>query len=464
MNFQRDVGRRKLILLLSLVVVASPEETHAQGPNREYFLSPTTTLDWAECQVYQAGGSRLNVPFLPVIFREPKRAPVGTHKYTTDVLVDARLAFVGDGLVTDNWDAYANTYAGDGLPVDVSDRVVMLCYDCLNARVDSGATGTGLVERLVVAATRGAAAVVLFSRETEAPFLYLRPSEWTGDELPVITVSRQTAREILSAMGFRGPDVIEQLNGSEPPKLDVQTTAIHLRIDGAFDRIETDQFEVLFKSSLIDREDMTAVVGVQDWSLSLIRTLLGGAADRPLPKRTTVYFAGFDSKVFYTHHWGSGLASEAGTFVVWRGTEVDSGLIAHELAHIFTWHSWGSSSSFMAEGVGRFVEARATDPEMNHRSTLNFLDGGSLPPLGDLIEIDIGSHELTAIAYPAAGSFVEYLLTEFGMDTLRRVWGLEDRTVEERRDDDTWQSIFGRRLADLESDWREWLRTKGGAE
>ena len=151
MNFQRDVGRRKLILLLSLVVVASPEETHTQGPNREYFLSPTTTLDWAECQIYQAGGSRLNVPFLPVIFREPKRAPIGTHKYTTDVLVDAPLAFVGDGLVTDNWDAYANTYAGDGLPVDVSDRVVMLCYDCLNARVDSGATGTSLVERVAVA-------------------------------------------------------------------------------------------------------------------------------------------------------------------------------------------------------------------------------------------------------------------------------------------------------------------------
>jgi hypothetical protein len=237
-------------------------------------------------------------------------------------------------------------------------------------------------------------------------------------------------------------------------------TEIRLRIDGAFEQVETDQFAVHFKSSLIDRKDVAELVAAQNWSLELIQAVLGSADDRRLPQSLAVYFAGFDSKVFYTHHWGSGLVNEAGTFIVWSGAAIDTGLIAHELAHVYTGHNWGSSSSFMIEGVGRFVEARATEPDMNHRITHSFLVGGRLPPLSDLVGIDIGSHELTRIAYPAAGSFVEYLATEFGMDTLRRVWDLENRAVSEKIANNTWQLIFGRHLVDLDGEWRDWLRSR----
>ncbi len=79
----------------------------AQGPELSYFYDPATELSWAECYVYQEGGSKQKLPFFTVVNRHYHGAPMGTNKYSKDIDIDARLVFIGNGIVKENdWNAY----------------------------------------------------------------------------------------------------------------------------------------------------------------------------------------------------------------------------------------------------------------------------------------------------------------------------------------------------------------------
>ncbi len=449
-------------LFAALVVAVAGPPLLAQGPSVAYYYQPGLALPWAACSVSMGGGSRLPLPFLPVVV-DGAHAPVGTAGYTLDVAVDAPMVFVGDGVVREGWDAYRHTWAGDGEPLDVAGKAVVLCYDCRPPAPGGGPQASEepppLAERLAVAARRGAAAVVAFSVGRDAPFLVLAPDGVPDPEIPVISLSRPGAVSLFEAAGAGGEKLLDELaSAAEPPPSRELITRLQLRIEGAFERVETRHFAFSFRGSVISRRDVESVAAVHEKCLVAIEAALGRAGDPPLPAAHVVYFTGFDAKTFYTHHWGSGLASGGGVFLIWPGPEVDPGLIAHEHTHTFVGNAWGASSSFLGEGVARYMEARVTDPAKNRTETLRYLDEGKLPPLAAMLPIDVGSDELTPMAYPAAGAFVEYLLDTYGLGVLRSVYELEGRSLEEKRARDTWESVLGEPLERVDREWRRWLR------
>lgn len=444
------------LLTWTLPVLAVAPVLRAQGPNVEYYYDPAVALPWAECSVGLAGGSRLSLPFLPMVTRGI-HAPVGTADYTTDVAVEAAMVFVGDGIVNDDWDAYRHAWSGYGEPIDVAGKAVVLCYDCPGSAGDVASSSPAA--RVAVAAKRGAVAVVIFSVEKEAPFLLLDRDRVPDPEIPVVSLSRRGAAALLAAAGVGDSKLLDRLAAGEaPPPSQELITRLRLTFDGAFERVETDHFVFAFRGSEIPRSEVAAAAEVHEASMSAIETILGSPGDRPLPRGTIVYFTGFDTKTFYTHHWGSGLATDGGVFLIWAGADLDPGLIAHENTHTFTGYAWGESSSFLAEGVARHVEAAVTDPGMNHEETRRRLAQGEVPPLDAMLPIDVGSDALTPVAYPAAGSFVGYLIDAYGLDALREVYRLEGRSAEEKAAVDTWTTALGKALPVVDREWREWLR------
>jgi hypothetical protein len=201
---------------------------------------------------------------------------------------------------------------------------------------------------------------------------------------------------------------------------------------------------------------MRDLAGVNEQSIAFLLRLFAAAAVSWRPS-TITYFSGYDSKVFFTHHWGSGLSSSVGSFMVFDPSKVSLGLAVHENAHTLLSDNWGWSSSFMVEGFGRYAESMATDPDRDHQQTRSFARQGRLLGLEEMSRMNIGPSAGTDIAYPASGSFIGYLVTAHGLDAARRAYTMEARTREEKAAHDTWHAVFGRSLQTLEAEWRRWI-------
>jgi hypothetical protein len=96
--------------------------------------------------------------------------------------------------------------------------------------------------------------------------------------------------------------------------------------------------------------------------------------------------------------------------------------LAHENAHSLINSNWGGSSSFLNEGLGKYAEAMATDPAANDRQTATFLKQSKLVPLQKMLAMNIGSDPATEVAYPAAGSFVGFLIRSYSLTKVKALY------------------------------------------
>ena len=445
------------VLLFSLAA-------HAQGPNPSYYYHPATELPWAECYVHQPGGSQQRIPFLPVIDWKT-RAPTGAGKYMEDVEVDAQLVFAGNGIVQeDGW----NSYNGQRLDytlgeIDVAGKAVLFCYDSPDSIEASLKNQITVGRRIADAASRNAAAVILFSHQKDYPFLRIDSRRETGvGNIPVISITMQSAVDIRSsAWLFGGESVFEKWAESGKTNSMELITRIQLRFKGDFDNIETDHFTVQFRDEVIPREEMERLSHLNEKSLQFLLDCFQELEHIQWQKLFIGYFNGYDSKTFYTHHWGHGLACDAGVFSVLRGGALDLGTAVHENTHILTYQNWGGSSSFMNEGIAKYTEALATDKNINHKKTVAFLKDGLLFPLEEMLSFKIGVTGIkTDVGYPASGSFIGFLAEEFGLKSVIEALQLESRSDEEKEAKDTWIQVCGKTVSELDQEWRDWLMGK----
>jgi hypothetical protein len=103
----------------------------AQSPKTAYYYNPNAEFPFAECSVFLQGGSRVKIPFLPVVDRSFKIAPMGTGNYTENVRIKSPLVFIGNGMVEgDLWNSYlGRKYDYAQGEIDVSGKAVLFCYD-----------------------------------------------------------------------------------------------------------------------------------------------------------------------------------------------------------------------------------------------------------------------------------------------------------------------------------------------
>ena len=451
MNLRLWRTRWWLALVLGLAGagwLGPPKPVMAQGPALSYFYDPATELAWGECVAYQPGGSQQKVPSVPALIRDPVRAPAGTRAYTADIEFDGLVAFVGDGFAGESG---ADPYAG----LEPQGSVVMMRLDSTGPVDDPG-----LFERRVMTAVdRGAQAVVVFSLEDESRFPVLRPSETPGfeDVLPVISVSSETATRILISGHPLAHSWLDDWRATEtPPPSQALSTRLKCSFTGRFELYETPNFRFRYRKEAFDESEIVEVAQFNERSLKFLFELFQPEV-LSWKKVPTIYFRGFDSKVFYTFHWGSGLATASASYLVYEGAP-DLGLIVHENAHTLLDQNWGKTISFLEEGAGRFAQARATDPLMNHRETQGFLAVGKWFALEEMVTFSIGEPGLkTDLGYPAAGSFVEFLIEVHGLAKFKEICRLEGASPGDEGNPADWQGVFGKNLQQLEDDWLPWL-------
>lgn len=429
-------GHWEHVLITLLLIGATPGVTSAQGPLPEFFYRSDLDLAWASAYVVLEGGSRLAIPFLPVV--DGRNSPYGTADYGRDVRVDAPLAFVPAG---------PNGFNLDG-------RAVLMAMDRPEGAGDAKHGGE-FVERLRAVANAGAAAVVLFSFRQSHPFL-LDEDGWlpASPSLPVVTITREAAGAVLASSTTRLEDVVNSWREGDAPEPSELISRLELEVDGRFQRVDTDHFVFRFQPghfSSIDR-----IAEANDEAVAFLLDLFGGHV-RSWSRTTVTYFPDFDSKVFFTHHWGSGLGSDHGIFLVRQEADTGGGLVVHEQTHILIGSNWGPSSSFMAEGVATYSENMATDPGDACSKVRRFRRTGQLMSLEEMLEIQVGTHGGTSIAYAAGGCFVRFLVEGHSMETLREVYELEARSFDERVRESTWRRVFGRDLGRVEREWLGWV-------
>jgi hypothetical protein len=382
-----------------------------------YLTDPTTELSWASCHVHLEGGSTRRIPFLPVVSR--KRAPLGTNRFSQNIRIDAPIVFVGNGIVrSGRFNAYAD--------LDAAGKVVLLAYDFPDEAHAELEKEVSLEERIREALSRKVAGIVLFSAREDTPFPMFREQAIDKiPEVPVIVVNRRSAEVILAAAGLDAAPMFEKWRGEGTFSAEALIARLDLRIDGAFAEVERPAFTIMFEKT-IDPARIDGVVAANEKSVAFAADLF---KDTKVTWRKSflTYFRDYDSKAFYTHHWGRGLSSDAGGFMVFDPTPVNFGLAVHENTHTLLGDNWGGSSSFMNEGLARYAEAMATVPEKDHVETLANIRKAKLFPIAEMLGMDIGRSPRTEIAYPAAGSFVGYLIATYGVDAVKNVYRLEGR-------------------------------------
>ncbi len=428
----------------------------AQGPQVSYYYNPSTELSWAQCYVYQEGGSRQKIQFLPAVARD--RSPLGTLKYAKDINVNGTIVFVGDGIVSDS---DRNSYVGrradySSGEIDLTGKIAMFCYDYPDSIEPRLGIAYPLERRIAMAAAQRASAVVLFSHRKQYPFLCLDyPPDSTVPDIPVITITESSAAAILESAGINSEELMKEWEKSgHPPESQVLISKLNLAVKGVFQKVETPHFSFHFRKEEFSKRGMEQIAAVNEKAHGFITTRFKGV-DLDSKKLFIVYFRDYDSKVFYTHHWGKGLAADAGIFNVLEGEVPSFGLAVHENTHLL----WGTNStSFLDEGIAMYTEALPTDKNKNNRETLEFMNAKKLFPLQEMMGFQIGKPGLqTDIGYPASGSFVDFLIRSYGLKLFHNVFLFEGRPEVETKGDDPWQRIYKKSVPELEEQWHEWL-------
>lgn len=434
----KSINADRFLTVTLLALLAWSPTVSAQGPEISYYYEPATELSWAECYIYFDGGSHQRISFLPVV--SSKVAPFGTDKYTRDIDLEGPIVFVGNGISGEGGlDCYQD--------LDVAGKIVLFAHDfpdSVNREVESS---VGLAERISKALEREVSGIIVASFQQSAPFLAIRdPALRDRAEVPIVTVNGSTAERILSSAGLRCREILDKWKAGAVPDSRELITKLRLRVKGRFESVETPNFEFLFRSETIPVAAIEGLAEVNESSLRFPLELFA-SFDPSWEKTTTVYFRDYDSKLFYTHHFGRGLSEEEGTFMVYDGLAPDLGLAVHENTHRFMATNWGGASSFLEEGIATYVESLATDRDKNHLAALGFLKEGSLFPLKEMVEFDIGRNEReTRVGYPASGSFVGFLIGELGVPRFIELWK-----------GGSWEQVYRKSLSELERDWIDWL-------
>jgi hypothetical protein len=398
---------------------------------------------------YQPGGSSQKIPFIPAVVTAPVRAPAGTRGYSRDVRFDSDLVFLGEGLTQ------AGSY-DESLP-DVDGSVALISLQ--------SSSSASLEERVMTLARKGAVAVAVFPKDRRVFYPALKPefSNDFEDLVPVIGLSHETARRLFAAHSPLGEEDLDQwMVSGDPPRFERFVQRLRCFFEGRFRRVESSQIILLSQQSAIDEEESTDLLRANERSVAFLLELFDDSGIT-WTKKPAVYFRGYDAKVFYTLHWGKGLADATGSYILYSG-QPDFGLVVHEHAHTLFDRGWGQTVSFLTEGLAMYAEAQATDPMLCHRTTRNLRENGASVPLENLLLHDIGvPGKATEFGYPAAGSFIEFLLQQGGLSKFEELYrraqpspnlDLADLLLE----------IYGATVSELEIAWISWLADIGELE
>lgn len=114
--------------------------------------------------------------------------------------------------------------------------------------------------------------------------------------------------------------------------------------------------------------------------------------------------------------------------------------VQHELLHIVAMQVWGVPDRWLNEGLAVAVNGNWHGYPL-HALAHHLQTAGQLPSVEVLLHGFNQTDDL--LTYPAAGSFVLFLLERSGRESLRRLWGGTD----------SWANIYAKSSTALEAEW-----------
>jgi hypothetical protein len=425
-----SISKRLIILI---VTVTNVIYGFAQGPETSYFNQNTTSLPWADSRIKFRSGSSQKIGFIPVV--NNLRAPIGTNNYSIDVSIEKPIVFIPSI-------NHRNGY--DNNPVEIKGRIVLYCYDFEIITGDKNA----FINNITSLIEEGCCGIVLFSKDEENPTFNLSGLKFQLTEIPIIAVSTSNANLLLAASGYDTESIWEKFTIGVLPVVKEPICNLSIQFRGQFDYLKTSQCIIRFNGTNIDQESISQISANNENALKFIYKLFENL--NPLKERQLItYFSDYDEKIFYTNHWGKGVATENnGIFSIYDNNSNDYALAVHELTHILFRKNWGGHCSFISEGIAMYAESKALKTNSCNSKTKDFLANGKLLPLGKLIKIEIGSDkEFTEMGYAASGSFVDFLINNWGIEKFLEFW----------KTDFEWEKVYGSNLINLEKRWKEWI-------
>ena len=427
-------------ILITLCFLFIARVAQSQGPELPYFYSGKASIPWASGSIKFKSGSKMNVGFLPLT--GPASGPLGTNGYQTDVFINNPLVFVSSVL---------NRHGYDGQIVEIKGRVVLYCPE-LEKFSENKSSPTKNINQLI---NEGVAAIVLFSVDEENPLFDLENIHFEKGEIPIIAVDRTTAFLMLYANGYDVESVKAALAEKRLPVMREPIFNLDFCFKGKFEIIDTEHCTIRFNTNTLDSTSALRIADNNENALKFLHKLFAELAPAK-EKQLITYFSDYDEKLFYTNHWGKGLAAgKAGIFSIYDGGTNDYALAVHELTHIMFNTNWGRQSSFLNEGIAMYAEAESIESEGSilpakraNDITRDFLISNKLLPIEKLCELQIGADkEYTQMGYAASGSFVGFLIKKYSLKNFHDLW----------RSDLQWKRVYGKELKELESEWHNWL-------
>ena len=207
----------------------------------------------------------------------------------------------------------------------------------------------------------------------------------------------------------------------------------------------------------VRKQQVRKLIQENDSSIQIIRDILspvGGSFN--WTKIPYVLFNNFDQQFFYSARKGSGVSSDNLISVVVASSKFGFDLIIHENTHRYLYENWGHSSSFMDEGIAKYVEALATNPDINHTRCVQFFRENRILSFNNYLDADIGiSGDITTIGYPLSGSFIDFIVKTYSLDYVYKLYKAESGSTLDRADH--WKNLFGLDPDSLFDAWKKWL-------
>lgn len=137
---------------------------------------------------------------------------------------------------------------------------------------------------------------------------------------------------------------------------------------------------------------------------------------------------------------------------------------AHEAVHVYT-AVIGRPSDFFNEGI---AVALSVDPSAGRLVPLwnntpiddvarSLLRSGTLPTIPEIVETEAFRRLPDQTSYPAAGSFMAFVLRTGGMDAMRTFFRSSSRVDTQAAIASRFRDAFGLSLTDAEAGWRAFL-------
>lgn len=219
--------------------------------------------------------------------------------------------------------------------------------------------------------------------------------------------------------------------------------AFQKRIDVAFAQKESDRFVFI-----VEKEDVlpaTEVVAALEAHLGSVESALG--LKHPEKIRYHKYRSDARKEELTGRPGGAHFDSN-----VLHATSYND---RHEIVHVLT-EPWGHGSPFLSEGLAVHLAGSWYDRDVDDFTKMVIRTSG-MTPLRQLADSKTFASLPIGVAYPQAGSFVRYLVRNYGMESLKKVYVASGQQESYADVSKRFEQVYPKSLEDLERDWWDYL-------